>query len=154
MNRFAVTVLVILITLNFSTGFFFGGDVLVLKQDNFANALTENDFLLVMFYSPKCGYSRILSPNFDTAASLLSDEDIPIKSGKVDCTEEVQLRKTYHIRRYPTLKLFRHGQPLQYAGSIPTYDLAPHDIANWAKENIANYVNPQDKTLEEEGTEG
>ncbi|GFS13877.1 protein disulfide-isomerase [Elysia marginata] len=137
MARFALsTLLIALLAVNLSSGFIFGGDVLVLTKENIGEALVENENLLVMFYSPRCGYSRMLLPNFESAAAMLVEQHIPVKLGKVDCVENVALRKMYHIRKYPTLRLFRNGGPLQYTGSIHTYDLKAKDIVEWVKENI------------------
>ncbi|MCJ8747677.1 hypothetical protein PDJAM_G00156090 [Pangasius djambal] len=84
--------------------------VLVLHEENFARALSENKYLLVEFYAPWCRHCQALEPVYAEAAAQLKNESSPVRLAKVDATEEKDLAKEFDINNFPTLKLFTEGR--------------------------------------------
>ncbi|OWZ14598.1 Protein disulfide-isomerase domain [Phytophthora megakarya] len=82
-------------------------DVLVLTEDNFAEAVSGHDTLLVEFYAPWCGHCKKLAPEYSVAAKNLKELDPPIRLAKVDATAEAKLAEQFAIRGFPTLKFFK-----------------------------------------------
>ena len=89
------------------------GNIIALTNQNFKLKTKQYDVLLVMFYVKWCSHCRRLHPNYEEAsAKLLENIDSPIYIAKFDCTndDETQCSRTYNIRGYPTLRIYRYGQ--------------------------------------------
>ena len=50
------------------------------------------------------------------AAKKLEQIGSPAKLAKIDCTVEKALATKYGVKGYPTLKFFKNGKPVDYAG--------------------------------------
>lgn len=84
-----------------------------LVGNNINNILATHEVVFVNFYANWCRFSQILAPVFEEAAEKVKElfpEPNKVAFGKVDCDGEAGIATTYHISKYPTLKLFRNGQ--------------------------------------------
>ena len=100
--------------------------VLLLTKDTFTHALKNNQCLFVKFVSPGCDYCKGLSLAFAAAARQLVDFGTTIKFASVDGTIERDLTQNYHIKFYPSIKLFMNSSVLEYTGGY-----APNDFVSW-----------------------
>ncbi|KAG1907137.1 thioredoxin-like protein [Suillus fuscotomentosus] len=89
-------------------------DVLVLTKDTFTSAVNSEPLILVEFYAPWCGHCKALAPHYEEAATTLKGKDI--KLAKVDCVDQADLCQSHGVQGYPTLKVFRNGEPTEYSG--------------------------------------
>ncbi|KAF9909676.1 protein disulfide-isomerase precursor [Lobosporangium transversale] len=89
-------------------------DVLDLGAKNFSDTIKENKLILVEFYAPWCGHCKALAPEYEIAATQLKEVGIPV--AKVDCTVETDVCKDHGVQGYPTIMVFRDGQPTSYGG--------------------------------------
>mmetsp|Transcript_51132 Transcript_51132/g.121501 ORF Transcript_51132/g.121501 Transcript_51132/m.121501 type:complete len:415 (+) Transcript_51132:68-1312(+) len=90
------------------------GAVISLTGDTFDAAVKANPLLFVQFYAPWCQHCRALAPEFEAAAQQLQGK---VPFARIDATTEVQVAERYHIDGYPTIALFRGGQPEEYSGA-------------------------------------
>uniref|UniRef100_A0A8C3T8X6 Protein disulfide isomerase like, testis expressed n=1 Tax=Chelydra serpentina TaxID=8475 RepID=A0A8C3T8X6_CHESE len=84
-------------------------NILVLKKSNFDRALKETKYLLVEFYISLSGPSQTLAEEFEKAARQLKKEAPGIRFGKVDVTDQKDLKKEFNIQEFPTVKFFVDG---------------------------------------------
>ena len=91
-------------------------NVLLLDPNNFYEAVSTYDYLLVNFYAPWCSYCKSLSPVYDKAASLLKGYNSRITLAKVNAVDHYDLAVANGFGGYPTLTFFRFGQPMHYDG--------------------------------------
>ncbi|GAA5895654.1 hypothetical protein JCM6882_000362 [Rhodosporidiobolus microsporus] len=92
-------------------------DVVDLTKDTFAD-FSSADLSLIEFFAPWCGHCKALAPHYEEAATILKKDGIPI--AKVDCTVETELCSSQGVNGYPTLKVFRKGNPAEYSGTRKT----------------------------------
>ncbi|KAH3869164.1 protein disulfide-isomerase-like [Dreissena polymorpha] len=102
--------------------------VLVLTDDDIADAIDEFKYILVEFYAPWCGHCQALVPEYEKAAQTLAAEGSEIRLAKVDATIQQKSAAKYEVKGYPTIKFFRNGKPSDYnAGRTAA------DMVNWLK---------------------
>jgi len=90
--------------------------VLVLTDQNFDQAVSENEFILVEFYAPWCGHCKSLEPEYAKAAKDLTERKSGVKLAKVDATAQKDTASKFDIEGFPTLKFFSNGKPSDYNG--------------------------------------
>jgi protein disulfide-isomerase A1 len=102
--------------------------VLVLDDDNFDDAIAQNEFILVEFYAPWCGHCKQLAPEYAAAAQKLSGETA--KLAKIDATANKDAGQRFDIKGFPTLIFFKNGNKMEYNAGR-TAD----DIVTWVKKH-------------------
>ena len=119
----------------FLINYVFGADlieedgVLILNSENFQKVIDDNRFVMVQFFVPKCGYCDILAPDYISAAKQLKQERSEIRLAKIDVSENRELASLYQVGGYPSLKLFRSGQPIPYDQG----ERSTEAMINWMK---------------------
>lgn len=84
-----------------------------LASGNINDILKNNNLVLVNFYADWCRFSQMLAPVYDNAAKKVKEEfpgEGVVEFGKVDCDRETGIAQQYHVSKYPTIKMFRHGE--------------------------------------------
>jgi len=94
--------------------------VAVLTEKNFDSYLEEHDVTIVEFYAPWCGHCKAFAPTYEEVAAELEG-----KAGvaKVDATVHKSLGEQFQVQGYPTIKIFRKGEPYEYKGSRSKMDV-------------------------------
>lgn len=94
-----------------------GDGVPALDAGNFHAWVQEHSVALVEFYAPWCGHCKSLAPKYDSAAGKLAAAHGRPVLAKVDASEHTDLAARFNIESFPTLVLFRGGQPHDFEGS-------------------------------------
>ncbi|XP_052080150.1 endoplasmic reticulum resident protein 44-like isoform X2 [Mytilus californianus] len=91
-------------------------DVISMDSQNLKSVLGGHELVFVNFYADWCRFSQILKPVFEEASNKVKEdikEEGKVAFAKIDCDSENSIAAQYHISKYPTLKLFRNGEPLK-----------------------------------------
>lgn len=91
--------------------------VWVLNDENFDNFVADKDTVLLEFYAPWCGHCKQFAPEYEKIASTLKDNDPPIAVAKIDATSASMLASKFDVSGYPTIKILKKGQAVDYDGS-------------------------------------
>ncbi|CAH01095.1 protein disulfide isomerase PDI1 [Kluyveromyces lactis] len=83
--------------------------VVKLDADTFHEFIKEHPLVLAEFFAPWCGHCKTLAPEYVKAADELESKDIPL--AQIDCQENQQFCQEQGIPGYPSLKLFKNGNP-------------------------------------------
>ncbi|KAF6086202.1 hypothetical protein HJG60_008406 [Phyllostomus discolor] len=117
--------------------------VLVLNDANFDNFVADKDTVLLEFYAPWCGHCKQFAPEYEKIASTLKENDPPIPVAKIDATSESALASRFDVSGYPTIKILKKGQAVDYEGSRTQEEI----IAKVKEVSQPNWTPPPEVTL-------
>ncbi|XP_039257318.2 protein disulfide-isomerase A4-like [Styela clava] len=88
--------------------------VLVLTDDNFDDAIKDQNVVLLEFYAPWCGHCKAFAAEYEKIAQTLKKDGIPV--AKVDATQHKSVAGKYDVTGYPTIVILKNGEPIKYDG--------------------------------------
>ncbi|CAM2105844.1 unnamed protein product [Caretta caretta] len=91
--------------------------VLVLNDANFDTFIADKDTVLLEFYAPWCGHCKQFAPEYEKIAKTLKENDPPIPVAKIDATAATAVAGRFEVSGYPTIKILKKGQTVDYDGS-------------------------------------
>lgn len=81
---------------------------------------------LHMYSFNRCGHCKQFAPEYEKIAKTLKENDPPIPVAKIDATAATALASRFDVSGYPTIKILKKGQPVDYDGS------RTEDGKNWS----------------------
>lgn len=64
----------------------------------------------------RCGHCKQFAPEYEKIAQTLKENDPPIPVAKVDATVATDLASRFEVAGYPTIKILKKGEPVDYEG--------------------------------------
>ncbi|XP_051695346.2 protein disulfide-isomerase A4 isoform X3 [Oryctolagus cuniculus] len=117
--------------------------VLVLNDANFDNFVADKDTVLLEFYAPWCGHCKQFAPEYEKIAKVLKENDPPIAVAKIDATSASMLASRFDVSGYPTIKILKKGQAVDYEGSRTQEEI----VAKVKEVSQPNWTPPPEVTL-------
>ncbi|XP_032498439.1 protein disulfide-isomerase A4 isoform X3 [Phocoena sinus] len=117
--------------------------VSVLNDANFDNFVADKDTVLLEFYAPWCGHCKQFAPEYEKIATTLRENDPPIAVAKIDATSESALASRFDVSGYPTIKILKKGQAVDYEGSRTQEEI----VAKVKEISQPNWTPPPEVTL-------
>lgn len=72
--------------------------------------------LLLLLLPLRCGHCKQFAPEYEKIAQTLKENDPPIPVAKVDATVASGLGSRFEVSGYPTIKILKKGEPVDYDG--------------------------------------
>ena len=86
-----------------------------LNKQTYDGHMQENEFAFVDFFAPWCIWCQRLEPTWEQFAEDVEGAGLPVSIAKVNCVAEGELCKAQRVMAFPTLRFFKHGQPVNAA---------------------------------------
>ncbi|KAK9690270.1 hypothetical protein RND81_09G117100 [Saponaria officinalis] len=106
-----------------------------LNNDNTRKIIDQNEFVLIMGYTPWCPRSAELMPQFADAANSLNDLGSSVLMAKIDAERYPKTASSLGVKGYPTLLLFTNGTSQPYTGGFTS-----EEIVIWAQKKTGKPV--------------
>lgn len=66
---------------------------------------------------PRCGHCKQFASEYEKIALTLKENEPPIPVAKVDATKSSSLGSRFEVSGYPTFKIMKKGEPVEYDGA-------------------------------------
>jgi len=108
----------------------FQGKAVELSAASFDSHALKSDLPIVIdFWAEWCGPCRMMTPNFEMAASRLEPR---VRLGKLDTEAEPAIAQRYSIRGIPSMVMIRKGREVaRTSGAMPT-----SAIVDWVEQAL------------------
>eukprot|EP01066_Platyproteum_vivax_P015234 Platyproteum_vivax@DN6755_c0_g1_i1.p1 len=125
--------------------------VVDLNGKTFDMVVSNNSYVLVLFYAPWCYWSRLMMNDYHAASLKLQGHNPPIVLARLDAVAEAEIAEIYHVQSYPVLKFFADKHKISYTGGRTA-----NEIVNWinraldrdhvipSKDELENFLNHND----------
>jgi len=98
-----------LLTLLFVASVAFG-KIIDLNADNFLKKVKDGEVWAVNFYSPTCGFCKMVEPGWEKFAKEVEEDELPVNVARINVKDNPGISKEHNVGRLPGIKLYRDGK--------------------------------------------
>jgi len=124
------------------------GEMVELEQDNFLENVKDGGVWAVNFYSPTCGFCKMIEPEWQKFADEVDEDELPITVSRINVKDSPGLSKEHEVGRLPGIKLYRDGGIFTLPN--PRDGRRADEYIEWALETFEEVEEEEKQRIEEE----
>jgi len=125
------------------------GGIVELTEDTFLDNVKDGDVWAVAFYSPTCGFCKMIEPEWERFAAEVDEDELPITVARINVKESPGLSKEHNVGRLPGIKLYRDGEVFSLPN--PRNGRPADEYVEWALETYEEVEQEEkDRIIEED----
>ena len=99
-------------------------DVLILTDENYTEAIVQNDNLVILAYARWCKNSKDFKPEYLEAIKISKERNLNVTFATIESSKNKEFKENYYIQRYPTIIIFsENDKNITYDGDKNAYSL-------------------------------
>jgi thiol-disulfide isomerase/thioredoxin len=122
--------------------------IIELDADNFVQNVKDGEVWAVAFYSPTCGFCKMIEPEWERFAQEVDEDELPLTVARINVKDSPELSKEHNVGRLPGIKLYRDGNV--YSLPNPRDGRAADEYVEWALETYEEVEQAELDRIEEE----
>lgn len=107
-------------------------EMIELTQENFLENVKNGEVWAVNFYSPTCGFCKMIEPQWQKFSDEVDEDELPMNVAKVNVKDSPGMSKEHEVGRLPGIKLYREDNV--YTLPNPRDGRNPDEYVEWALE--------------------
>lgn len=127
------------------------GQMVELEEDSFEEQVTDGEVWAVNFYSPTCGFCKMVEPAWQKFAEEVEEDELPLNVARINVKDSPEISKKHSVGRLPGIKLYRDGKV--YTLPNPRDSRQPDEYIEWALDLYEEIEQEEIERIEEEERE-
>lgn len=124
------------------------GEMVELSADNFEENVLDGEVWAVNFFSPTCGFCKMVEPAWQKFADEVDEDELPLTVAKINVKDNPDFSKEHKVGRLPGIKLYRDGKI--YTLPNPRDSRSPDEYIEWALDLYEEIEQEELDRIEEE----
>lgn len=124
------------------------GEIIELEKDTFLENVKNGDVWAVAFYSPTCGFCKMIEPQWEAFANEVDEDELPVHVARINVKDSPGLSKEHNVGRLPGIKLYRDGNVWTLPN--PRNGRSAEEYIEWSLDTYEEVAEEERLRIEEE----